>query len=202
MLTSDLAPQLNGIQKELLTMCTRSAHRLLGLVNDLLDVSKMESGEMNLHLTGTKPADLINDAAEQLASLAHESGIDLVREIGPGLPTLQADADLLIRVLVNLLGNALKFTPGGGTITASVRSEEGERAVTFAIQDTGEGIPQEAFERIFEKFGQVEGRQAGRKMSTGLGLTFCKMAVEAHGGRIWIESTLGRGSTFSFTIPQ
>jgi len=202
MLTGDLTPLLDETQKEFLTMCTRSAHRLLSLVNDLLDVSKMESGEMNLHPTGTKPADLINDAAEQLAPLAHESNIDLIREIAPSLPTLQADADLLIRVLVNLLGNALKFTPSGGTITASVRSEKDERAVTFAIQDTGEGIPEEDFERIFEKFGQVEGRQAGRKMSTGLGLTFCKMAVEAHGGRIWMESTLGRGSTFSFNIPQ
>ena len=72
----------------------------------------------------------------------------------------------------------------------------------FAVRDTGEGIPREAFERIFEKFGQVEARQAGHKMSTGLGLTFCRMAVEAHGGRIWIESELGQGSTFSFTLPR
>jgi signal transduction histidine kinase len=73
--------------------------------------------------------------------------------------------------------------------------------VVFAVRDAGEGIPAEAFDKIFEKFGQVETRKAGRKMSTGLGLTFCKMAVEAHGGRIWVESEIGKGSTFSFTIP-
>jgi signal transduction histidine kinase len=132
----------------------------------------------------------------------------------------------LLRILVNLLGNAVKFTPAGGTITVSARrlerlaqqndpersaqadaihagasAEMAPNEVVFAVADTGEGIPEEAFERIFEKFGQVETRAAGRKTSTGLGLTFCKMAVEAHGGRIWVESELDKGSVFSFTIP-
>jgi signal transduction histidine kinase len=201
MLTTDLAGQLDEMQAELLTMCSQSAHRLLGLVNDLLDVSKMESGEMTLDLTATDPAHLVTDRANQLAPLARERGIILSAETGPGLPTLQTDSDLLIRVLVNLVGNALKFTPAGGTVTVSAQADTSHSNVTFAVRDTGEGIPRESFERIFEKFGQVEGRQAGRKMSTGLGLTFCRMAVEAHGGRIWIESELGKGSTFSFTIP-
>ena len=202
MLTSELDQQLDEIQKELFTMCSHSAHRLLGLVNDLLDVSKIESGEMNLRLAEIDPALLIADAAKQLAPLARESRIELIHEIEPHLPMLQADADLLIRVLVNLLGNALKFTPSGGTITLSVRSDTDTPVLIFAVRDTGEGIPREAFERIFEKFGQVEERQAGRKMSTGLGLTFCRMVVEAHGGRIWIESELGQGSTFSFSMPR
>lgn len=201
MLTTELADQLDETQRELFTMCSRSTHRLLGLVNDLLDVSKMESGEMNLHLADTNPAHLITDAADQLAPLARESGIEIVRDIQFELPTLRADPDMLIRVLVNLIGNALKVTLAGGTVTVSVWLEKDGRAVTFAVRDTGEGIPREAFEHIFEKFGQVEGRKAGRKMSTGLGLAFCRMAVEAHGGRIWIESELGQGSTFSFTIP-
>jgi signal transduction histidine kinase len=202
MLTTDLAGQLDEMQTELFTMCSRSAHRLLGLVNNLLDVSKMESGEMTLHLAETDPAHLITDAANQLAPLARESGIELIHEACAGLSVLRADPDLLTRVLVNLIGNALKFTPRGGTVTVSAHSETDERGVTFAVRDTGEGIPRESFERIFEKFGQVEERQGGRKMSTGLGLTFCRMVVEAHGGRIWIESELGKGSTFSFTVTR
>src|SRR5204863_5772151 len=111
----------------------------------------------------------------------------------------------------NLLGNAMKFTPYGGQLALGARYELCENAlsenasngakVVFFVSDTGEGIPREAFGRIFEKFGQVETRQAGRTMSTGLGLTFCKLATEAHGGRIWVESELGRGSTFFFTLP-
>jgi len=116
------------------------------------------------------------------------------------LPALQADEDKLRRTLVNLLGNSIKFTPQGGvTLIISDHPEEG--AIWFAVRDTGEGIPKDAFERIFEKFGQVETRKAGRKMSTGLGLTFCKMVAEAHGGRIWVESELGVGSVFTVAIP-
>ncbi len=117
------------------------------------------------------------------------------------MPLLRADQDKLGRTLVNLLGNAIKFTRQGGVITLTARHDAPQREVIFSVSDTGEGIPKEAFERIFEKFGQVETRQGGRKMSTGLGLTFCKMTVEAHGGRIWVEGELGKGSTFSFTLP-
>jgi two-component system, sensor histidine kinase and response regulator len=125
----------------------------------------------------------------------------LAQEIVPDLPTLYADEEKLLRTLVNLLGNAIKFTPAGGAVTLSARPSDTERVLLLSVTDTGEGIPAEAFARIFEKFGQVESRQAGRRMSTGLGLTFCKMVVEAHGGRIWVESELGQGSTFSFTVP-
>ena len=103
-----------------------------------------------------------------------------------------------------MLGNAVKFTPSDGTITVEtdyVTRPGRTNAFVFRVVDTGEGIPEESFDRIFAKFGQVESRRAGRKMSTGLGLTFCKMVVEAHGGRIWIESELGKGSSFSFAIP-
>ena len=117
----------------------------------------------------------------------------------PGIPHPTADDDKLRRILVNLLGNALKFTPRGGTITLEAKPD-GE-CLRFGVRDTGEGIPKEAFERIFEKFGQVETRKSGRKMSTGLGLTFCRLATEAHGGSIWVESEVGVGSTFYFTIP-
>ena len=99
------------------------------------------------------------------------------------------------------MGNAIKFTPARGTLTVEAHANEDDRSLVFSVSDTGEGIPREAFERIFEKFGQVESRQGGRMMSTGLGLTFCKLAVEAHGGTIGVESVPAEGSTFSFALP-
>lgn len=113
------------------------------------------------------------------------------------------------RILVNLLANALKFTPSNGVVTVMANqtndlenSTRNDRpGIVISVSDTGEGIPPEDRERIFEKFGQVESRRAGRKMSTGLGLTFCKLAVEAHGGHIWVESEMGKGSTFHFSLP-
>jgi signal transduction histidine kinase len=201
MLVGDPDIPLDTVQKEMLGLCRDSAYRLLGMVNDLLDVSKMESGEMTLERAEADPAALIEEAVNPITPLAFQKRVRLVRDVAPGLPVLHADADLLRRVLVNLLGNAIKFTPANGAVTVSARPAGDGGAVLFAVRDTGEGIPQEAFGRIFEKFGQVEERAAGRTMSTGLGLTFCKLAVEAHGGRIGVESELGAGSTFSFTVP-
>ena len=172
------------------------------MINDLLDISKMEEGSMNLERHELTAAAVVDQALQQVASLAAQQKLTLARELAPDLPRFWADEDKLRRMLVNLLGNAIKFTPVGGTVTISVRADDEENTLLFAVRDTGEGIPPEAFERIFEKFGQVENRKAGRKMSTGLGLTFCKLAAEAHGGRIWLESRLGQGSTFSFTIPM
>jgi signal transduction histidine kinase len=171
------------------------------MVNDLLDISKMESGALQLECAELEVASVIEQAVKQVASLAAEKQICLVREVAPDLPPLYADEEKLVRTLVNLLGNALKFTPGGGTVTLSASRSKDENSIQCSIRDTGEGIPEDAFDRIFEKFGQVQDRKAGRRTSTGLGLTFCKMAVEAHGGRIWVESELGNGSTFSFVIP-
>jgi signal transduction histidine kinase len=117
------------------------------------------------------------------------------------VPPIAADNAKLLRTLVNLLSNAVKFTPSGGTVAIGVRQSPDSPSLLWSVTDTGEGIPLEAFEQIFEKFGQVATRTAGRRNSTGLGLTFCKMVVEAHGGRIWVESEIGKGSTLSFTIP-
>jgi len=124
-----------------------------------------------------------------------------VCDVAPELPHLEGDVDILRRTLVNLLGNSIKFTPAGGTLTLSVALADDGHAMLFSVADTGEGIPDEALDRIFDKFGQVESRKGGRKMSTGLGLTFCKLAVGAHGGHIAVASVPGEGSTFSFTIP-
>jgi len=197
--TVPLVGDLNEIQTEMLGIAVDGGQILLGMINDLLDVEKMEQESVPLERTPLTAAGLIERATVQVAMLAQADGLTLAQQAALDLPPFSGDEDKLRRTLINLLGNAIKFTPAGGTVTAS--AEMGEGIVLFSVRDTGEGIPPEAFDRIFEKFGQVESRKAGRKMSTGLGLTFCKLAVEAHGGRIWVESRPGRGSAFFFTIP-
>jgi two-component system, sensor histidine kinase and response regulator len=188
---------------ELIDIAIHGGETLLGMINDLLDINKMESDEISLDYTAVPVEKIIEHVLRQTASLANEKGVTIQQDIAPDLPALWADADKVRRILINLLGNALKFSPAGSTVLLKVERDgtaEGDWLL-FSVQDSGEGIPREAFERIFEKFGQVESRKAGRRMSTGLGLTFCKMAAEAHGGRIWVESELGKGSVFSFTLP-
>lgn len=193
--------ELNNRQMECLNVATQGGQILLGMINDLLDISKMEEGSLHLEYENLTAADIVERALQQVTPLAQEKELTLVCDVAPHLPIFSADKDKLLRTLVNLLGNAVKFTPAGGMVTVSAHKSAGEEAVLFAVTDTGEGIPEEARERIFEKFGQVEARKSRQSGSTGLGLTFCKMAVEAHGGRIQVESAVGRGSTFSFTIP-
>ena len=214
MLRGGQVGELDDLQREIIEIGTRSSHRLLSLINDLLDVNKMESGKMTLKHSLVAPSDLIDAALEQIVFLTGDNCVEITRDLPADLPALQADEDLIRRVLINLLGNAIKFTRGPGNIVITSRvvapGEDGHNlisgadsgeALLLSVRDNGLGIPVEDQTRIFEKFGQVESREAGRKMSTGLGLTFCKLAVEAHGGRIWVESVPGEGSTFLFTIP-
>ena len=114
-------------------------------------------------------------------------------------PIVSADRDRIARVLVNLLGNAIRHTAPGGKIKVDARHSNGE--ITVCVSDTGEGIPSEFHAKIFDKFAQVESHRHRRSYSTGLGLTFCKLAIEAHGGRIWVESEPEKGSKFTFTLP-
>jgi len=186
---------LNESQRELMAIAVGGGKTLLGMINDLLDVEKMESGSTQLQYDELSAASLVAGAIEQVASLAEDGQTALVTEIASGLPAFPGDENMLSRTLVNLIANAIKFTRAG-TVTVTASQDDREN-IRFAIRDTGDGIPSEAFDRIFEKFGQLDSRKVG----TGLGLTFCKLAVEAHGGRIKVESTLGAGSTFSFTIP-
>jgi two-component system sensor histidine kinase/response regulator len=198
--TMETLGDLDDLQQELLTVSIEGGHTLLGMINDLLDINKMESGQMELERGPVDAGALAQRCVSQVATLAHEKGLELGVEIAEPLPVLQADEEKLRRTLVNLLGNAIKFT-SRGSVMLSVQHNPEDNTLCFAVRDTGEGIPREAFERIFEKFGQVETRKAGRKMSTGLGLTFCKMVAEAHAGRIWVESELGVGSVFSLALP-
>lgn len=190
------AGPLSGEQREMMAIATSGGKTLLAMINDLLDVEKMESGSALLQYEPLSATELVASALEQVASLAVAEQTSLVTAIGPALPAFEGDAGKLRRTLVNLIANAITFTRGG-TVTITATHAQGE-GIRFAVRDTGAGIPSEAFERIFEKFGQLD---AHTKVGTGLGLAFCKLAVEAHGGRIEVESTLGEGSTFSFTIP-
>jgi two-component system, sensor histidine kinase and response regulator len=186
---------LNDTQREMMAIATSGGKTLLGMINDLLDVEKMESGTPQLQYQRLSAASLVAGAIDQVRPLADEAQTMLVTAIPAQIPEFDGDENKLSRTLVNLLANAIKFTQAGTVTVSATRLGDDIR---FAVSDTGKGIPAEAFERIFEKFGQLD---AHSKVGTGLGLTFCKLAVEAHGGSILVESTPGQGSVFSFTIP-
>ncbi len=201
MQTLDVVGDLNEDQREMMTLAVTGGQTLLGMINDLLDVEKLESGSMELNYSQISTSGLVAAAVTQVASLCESYGLSVQSTVPNALPPFRGDEGKLRRTLVNLLGNAIKFTPSGGTITLEVLHDVEKRWLEFSVSDTGEGIPTEAFGLIFEKFGQVASRKAGRAKSTGLGLTFCKLTVEAHGGHIKVESEPGEGSKFSFTIP-
>jgi two-component system, sensor histidine kinase and response regulator len=187
---------LDEMQREMIAIAAGGGRTLLGMINDLLEVEKMEAGMMALRYEELSAATLLSNALAEIRTLADASETSLVTVLEEGLTPFAGDANKLGRTLVNLIANAIRFTPRGMvTITAGL---EDRHSVRFAVADTGRGIPADAFERIFEKFGQVD---AASRVGTGLGLAFCKLAVEAHGGRIKVESTPGAGSTFSFAIP-
>jgi len=184
---------------EFVPVAIEAGQTLLSMVNDLLDISKMESGQMTLDRQEFAITEVVETALSHVRGLAEQKGLELAASVEPPDLRLRADQDQVRRCLVNLLGNALKFTREGH-VRLRVSRRDGQ--VVFAVEDTGEGIPETDRERIFAKFGQVETRKAGRKMSTGLGLTFVKLSAEAHGGRVWVESELGRGSTFYVSLPE
>jgi signal transduction histidine kinase len=179
-------------------MALHATRTIIRLVNSVLDVSKMEGAEMRLQFALCDVAAVARESVDELESLVGSRR--LVRD-WPDEPVMAlVDRDVVARILQNLLGNALKFTPATGVITVSV--EANDDMVRVAVSDTGPGIPREYRERVFEKFGQVEAASGGQKFSTGLGLTFCRLAVEAHHGRIGVDSEIGRGSTFWFVLPR
>jgi NtrC-family two-component system sensor histidine kinase KinB len=168
-------------------------------VDTLLDIARFEEGAMTLQLQRLDMAALIEETITGERHLAENKDMVMEARLAVELPAVSADRDVLQRVLTNLLDNALKFTPAGGRVWVEAHPEA--KAVRVDVVDTGPGIPAGERERIFEKFTQVRG-QTGSRRGSGLGLTFCRMAVEAHGGRIWIEDGPGgKGSRFVFTVP-
>jgi len=197
----DDAPDL---REEFVEGALTGANRLLTMVNDLLDISKMKSGEMALHREIFPVARVLDDAARTVDALIRDKRLTLhchEEAVADSPLFVEADREKVRRVLVNLLGNAIKFTPDGGAITLRTETDLAMPGfICVSVTDTG--IAPEHQARIFDKFYQVKpGAASGGVASTGLGLPFCKMAVEAHGGTIVVESAPGKGSRFWFTLP-
>ena len=170
----------------------------MDMINAMLDLAKIEAGEMELQLEAVSLAGVLEDVKIGLAAQLGTRELSLQIRLPDGLASVSADRESLRRILVNILGNAISFSPHKGEITVAANEVEGQ--IRLTVRDQGPGIPEEDQAKIFEKFGQIESRQSGRKYSTGLGLAFCKMAVEAHGGQIGVETQDGEGSTFWFTL--
>jgi NtrC-family two-component system sensor histidine kinase KinB len=182
----------------------RSCHSMLTMVSSLLDISQLEAGRMPLVLAPAPFAPLARSAVSRLITLAAERGVVVHTDLPSNLPMVEIDNEKIGRVLINILDNALKFAPVGGQVTLRAVHQNGERGnvLLCSVSDTGPGIPKEFQEKIFDRFTQVRSQTAhpGQR-GTGLGLAFCKLVVEAHNGRIWVESEPGKGSTFYFTLP-
>ena len=189
--------RLSEDEKYSLELAVNLTTSLTAMINSLLDISRLEAGVMPLKLI---PGDLHAAAKEAINTIGFLEYRERVVLEDAGGPVMAAfDLEVIRRVITNLVENALKFTPKEGKV--GVKAGKNESQAWVIVTDTGPGIPPQYHEKIFEKFGQVEVQEAGAKRSTGLGLTFCKLAVEAHGGKITVESVEGQGSTFRFWLP-
>jgi len=175
-----------------------NGRHLLGLINDVLDLSKIEAGQLTLSLDDYSLHDMVHGVVSAVEPLAAEKRLAFTAEVAPDLPKGRGDERRLSQVLLNLVGNAIKFTDKG---EVAIRASATNGAFTVAVCDTGPGIPAVAQAKIFEEFQQADSSITRRKGGTGLGLSIAKRIVEMHGGRIWVESEPGKGSTFYFTLP-
>jgi PAS domain S-box-containing protein len=187
---------VNEAQKKMLISIDRASFRLLGMINNILDVAKMEAGKMEIKLAPTNLREVAARVIELMESLGQRKHIRFDIE-GPEQLIVNADSGLMERMFTNLIGNAIKFTPDNGVITTGMRDDGG--TVSAWVRDTGDGIPTEYLHKVFEKFEQVKGQKAG---GTGLGLTICKYVAGAHLGKIWAESEPGSGAKFIFSVPK
>ncbi len=174
------------------------AERLTTLINNVLDLAKIEAGKVDWQMEPVRANTIVDRAIAATGPLFEEKGLRLVREVADDVPEVIGDRDSLIQVVINLLSNAVKFT-SEGIVTCRVRRHDAE--VVISVTDTGAGIAEADQPRVFEQFAQVGDTLTGKPYGTGLGLPICKQIVERHGGRIWVESNLEAGSTFSFTLP-
>lgn len=191
----ELAPERRRQQLEVLG---RAGRRMARMVDDLVELTRMEAGRLELSRAATPVSRLLDDAVESTAGRAAEAGVTVERHTPAPDRAVDADPHRIGQVLDNLVGNALKFTPRGGTVTLTAGQGD-DGWVRLAVADTGPGIPAGDRERIFARFQQLEG---GDRRGVGLGLTIARAIVEAHGGRIGVDSTPGEGSTFWFTLPS
>ncbi|MCC7130040.1 MAG: hypothetical protein B6D39_05625 [Anaerolineae bacterium UTCFX2] len=184
--------------RSLITIASRSTERIQRLTNSLLDINRLEAGQPIGNRQAVSPGVIIQEAVDTVLPAALNRDLHIVWSANPALSEILADPDMVRRVLINLLENAVKFTPAEGKIKVGAKSRRG--LVEFSVSDTGAGIPDVDHERIFEKFARLASKEGPRGL--GLGLAYCKLAVLGHGGKIWVESQPGQGATFKFTIPQ
>ncbi len=200
--------------QQLLSIADENTERLVRLVNNVLDLQRIESGAVTMEKQASTAADLMVHAVEAMQPMAEQHGITLVHQ--PLDIPLWVDADYIVQALTNLISNAIKFSAAGSTVWLTVESQSkpvhsGRKppkskanqadSVLFQVRDEGQGIPTNKLESIFERFQQVDSSDSRKKGGTGLGLTICRKIIEQHDGKIWVDSTLGSGSNFSFTLP-
>lgn len=218
MILEGMAGPISEEQESYMHTIKEKGESLLELIGSLLDMSKIEAGAMHLNLSEFDVAELLEGAKTYVVPQAQKRRVALVVEVEPGVASLRADRDKLRQCLINLLGNAVKFTPGRGTITLRAREFLGPRRyrsensgrfgapdepfLRIDVEDTGIGIPQEKLEAIFDSFYQVDNSITREYGGTGLGLAIVKRFVEAHRGEVWVESAEGQGACFSLVIPR
>lgn len=185
-------------QADVLVAAREDSERLHGIIDNLLDISRIESGKMEMDIKPVSPGGLVINAAESFRSTAKDKGVNLISQAPEDLPNVMADTTRIAHVFANLISNALKYTPSQGTITISAQADKEQ--VHFFVTDTGRGIPPQYLDRVFDRFFRVPGQEM--ETGTGLGLSIVKEIVEAHNGTVSAKSTEREGSTFSFTLPR
>ena len=198
LLTSGRVGSFPENAKKMLDIALRNTDRLVRLINDILDIERMQAGRVLFESVSCLAPEIVQTAVDSARPLAEQKEVAISCTVEPWL--VQGDPDRLVQTLTNLLGNAIKFAPPGTTIWVKALRER--EHIKFAVEDHGRGVPEDKLQRIFERFEQVDASDARDKGGTGLGLAISKTIVEQHGGRIWVESEIGKGSTFYFTVPM
>jgi len=178
-----------------------SGSHLLTVINDILDLSKIEAGKFELNEEDCDIARLVRDAVRFVAERADSAGLGLQQRLAPALPAVRADGRLIKQILLNLLSNAIKFSPAGGLVTVAAEVDR-EVGLSLTVADTGIGIAADQLERVLQPFTQVENTLTRTHAGTGLGLPLCKSLIELHGGRLVLESAVGRGTAVTITLPK
>jgi signal transduction histidine kinase len=200
LLYDEVVGKVNERQRECLEIASQECARLVRLINDILEISRIEAARLHLHRTRESVSKITEASLNSLRPAAEQAGISLDFSPPSRLPRIFVDADRVTQILVNLLGNAIRFTPRGGSVRVVL--EDGKEAITVRVIDTGPGVPKEEAARIFEKFHQVSTITAPGKKGTGLGLSICKALVEMHGGTIHVSGDREQGAEFVFTLPK
>jgi len=200
MLTEAAAKKLDPMESKFLDISIRNSHRLSQMIRGILDFSKLQSGKMDVHPVPTPLAGILNEAVEGLIPWARTKGINLTLRPVPEDLWALADPPRIVQVVTNLVSNAIKATPEGGSVVVAASPSPGQDGnVLVGVRDTGHGMPKEDLNKLFQKFVQLESRQSME--GVGLGLVITSDFLKLHNGKIWADSELGKGSTFYFTLP-